>query len=137
VKLFQIEEPDGSPLEAEGPGAAVGIHLADQASVAHSLGGNPEILGRAEGSLPKETLLALRSAAEKLLARPVTHAVIAAAGLDDELRAVIAEAGDAAGLVVLRIMAAAEAVEHAPDPAAADGAVLGAAIVAEDLAAPA
>ena len=29
MKLFQIEEPDGSPLDAgDGPGAAVGIDIA-------------------------------------------------------------------------------------------------------------
>ena len=27
MKLFQIEEPDGSPLDADGPGAAIGIDV--------------------------------------------------------------------------------------------------------------
>jgi hypothetical protein len=134
LKLFQIEEPEGSPLSAEGPGAAVGIDLADDAAVATAVGGNAEIIGRAEGREPIATLLALRGAAEKTLARPVTHAVIAAAGLDDALRAVLAEAAAAAGLTVLRLVSVAEATEAAPGAALPDGAALGAAILAEDLA---
>ncbi len=102
MKLFQIEEPEGPPLDASGPGAAIGIALgAAGAAVACSVGGNAEILPDADGEdLLQEPdlaalLLALRSRAEKQLARPVTHAVVAATPRDD---AALARAADAAGL---------------------------------------
>src|SRR5260370_8645350 len=88
MKLFQIEEPDGSPLEPEGPGMAVGIELspAKGAAVAVAVGGNAELLAGADGAtrlaLPDlrdaaalgALMLALRERAEKALARPATHA---------------------------------------------------------------
>jgi Hsp70 protein len=134
VKLFQIEEPDGTPLETDGVGAAVGIHLAADAAVAIAVGGNAEILARAAGGEPVATLLALRGDAEKILTRPVTHAVIAAATLDEVARRALGEAAEAAGLTVLRLLTAAEASAGAPSPAHPDSAALGAAILAEDLA---
>jgi hypothetical protein len=134
VKLFQIEEPEGTPLEADGIGAAVGIHLGVDAAVAIAVGGNAEILARIEPRQPKETLLELRSAAEKILARPVTHAVIAAAGLDDAARRLLDDAAGAAGLTLLSLTGAADAAGKAPDPALPDAPALGAAILAEDLA---
>ena len=112
MKLFQIEEPEGPPLDASGPGAAIGIALgAAGAAVACAVGGNAEILPDADGEdLLQEPdlaalLLALRSRAEKQLARPVTHAVIAATPRDD---AALARAADAAGLVLLSVCDAAE-----------------------------
>jgi len=134
VKLFQIEEPEGAALEADGIGLSVGIHLAGDAAVAIAVGGNAEILGRTERRQPKETLLELRSAAEKILARPVTHAVIAAAGLDDDLRRLLDDAAGAAGLTLLSLTTSADAARKAPDPGLPDAAALGAAILAEDLA---
>ena len=134
MKLFQIEEPEGSPLESDGVGLSVGIHLAGDAAVAIAVGGNAEILGRAEKRAPKETLLELRGLAEKILARPVTHAVIAAAGLDDAARGALADAAGAAGLTLLGLVNATDAARKAPDPALPDAPALGAAILAEDLA---
>ena len=52
MKLFQIEEPDGSPTDAaEGSGAAVGIDIAPGGigRVAIAVGGNGEILPDADG----------------------------------------------------------------------------------------
>jgi len=79
MKLFQVEEPDGSPLDAEGPGAAVGIHVAArEGAVAVAVGGNAEILPGADGSSRlagegslEALFLALRARAEKNRARPV------------------------------------------------------------------
>ena len=97
--LFQIEEPDGSPLgEPEGAGVAIGVDLAGpRAMVAVAVGGNAEILPAPDGLPGPETsalrgaggefdppavaaaLQALRGRAERALGRPVTHAVIAVA----------------------------------------------------------
>ncbi|HXP29976.1 MAG TPA: hypothetical protein VN832_02720, partial [Stellaceae bacterium] len=105
MKLFQIEEPEGEPLSAEGPGAAVGIDLAaESGAVAVALGGNAEILPGVDGErrLARDgdgdaaLLLGLRGRAEKQLQRPVTHAVIAADAPDDEARRVIEAAARAA-----------------------------------------
>ncbi len=93
MKLFQIEEPDGTPLQSDGPGAAVGIELsaASGAAVAVAVGGNAELLPGADGATRLQAaaledeaavaalLLRLRERAEKALARPVTHAVVALA----------------------------------------------------------
>ena len=50
VKLFQIEEPDGSPPDPDAPGVAVGIHLGGaHAEVAVAVGGNAELLTDREG----------------------------------------------------------------------------------------
>jgi hypothetical protein len=141
MKLFQIEEPDGSPLDAgDGPGAAVGIDIAAGGigRVAISLGGNAEILPGADGerslvaAATKDLLLGLRGRAEKQLAQPVTHAVIA---VDAGEGAGIEDAAAAAGLVVLRVVERASAAALAKGTAPAEAAVLGAAIAAEDAAA--
>lgn len=141
MKLFQIEEPEGGPLSAEGPGAAVGIDLAaGSAAIAIALGGNAEILPGTDGARRLETagqgldavLLALRARAEKQLARPVTHAVIATD--DGRVDAVLTAAVAAASLTVLRVVRRREA---AGSDATADAAALGAARMAEELAPPA
>jgi hypothetical protein len=150
MKLFQIEEPDGSPLESDGPGAAVGIELsaAAGAAVAVAVGGNAELLPGADGAgrlaaagLEDEQavaalLLALRERAEKALARPVTHAVVALASPGERAREATGAAAAAAGLVLLRLVGSSEAAARAPGARPADAAVLGAAIQAEDDAAP-
>jgi len=137
MKLFQIEEPEGAPLSADGPGAAVGIDLAAlSAAVAIALGGNAEILPGADGERRLATdgqalevvLLALRARAEKQLARPVTHAVIATP--DGRDGAALAAAAKAAGLTVLRVVTQRAA---AGGDRGADAAALGAARIAEDL----
>ncbi|HVH74836.1 MAG TPA: hypothetical protein VM755_07955 [Stellaceae bacterium] len=136
MKLFQIEEPDGTPVDPETPGAAVGIDLrGTEAAVAVSVGGNAEILADRDGfelSLgvpPPEAAAAewellfegARLRAERALSRPVTHAAIAlAAAPDAALREKIERAAEAAGLSLLRLAAGMTAGE--------------AAILAEDLA---
>ena len=156
MKLFQIEEPEGGLSTAEGPGASVGIDLAPGGStVAVSLGGNPEILPDSEGARRLDPqgvfgpggaidaknlaahLLALRARAEKQLARPVTHAVIAAPGLDAEAHATIVKAAAAAGIELLALYTSDEAISFAKGMVTADAAALGAAIRAEDEAPPA
>jgi molecular chaperone DnaK (HSP70) len=144
MKLFQIEEPDGTPLEADGPGAAVGIDVAAGGigRVAVAVGGNAEILPdgdgarslAAPGAVAAELFLALRSRAEKQLARPVTHAVIAADGSD---RAAVESAAKEAGIAILRLMTRGEAAALATGAAPDEAAALGAAMAAEDLAPPA
>jgi hypothetical protein len=139
MKLFQLEEPEGTPLSAEGPGASVGIEIAaDWATVAVSLGGNAEILptangarriARAKGQGLVELLLALRVRGEKQLARPVTHVVIATdSGKADS---VLENAVEEAGLSILRLVKRSEAASRG---AGEDAAALGAAKLAEDLA---
>ncbi len=137
MKLFQIEEPEGAPLSADGPGAAVGIDLAAaSAAVAIALGGNAEILPGADGDRRLTTngraldavLLALRERAEKQLARPVTHAVVATP--DGRGSAALETAAKAAGFTVLRVVTQRAA---AGDDSGADAAALGAARMAEDL----
>ena len=149
--LFQIEEPDGTPIdEPEGPGAAVGIDLAGS-RVAIAIGGNAEILAARDGAEGPETnglrdasgpfrlqptsaaLLALRGRAERALSRPVTHAVIAIADpLDPAVRQSLAAAAMACELTVTRILTAKEAAALAPGAAPAVAAAHGAAIAAED-----
>jgi Hsp70 protein len=150
MKLFQIEEPEGPSPPSDGSGAAVGIELSPMgAAVAIAVGGNAEILRGADGAPRLSTegirshdggwdraalgrlLLALRERAEKAVARPVTHAVIAVAAPDEASRAVLTAASTEAGVGVLRIIdavAAAALARHAT----ADAAVLGAALQAED-----
>jgi Hsp70 protein len=138
MKLFQIEEPDGSPTDAaEGPGAAVGIDIAPGGvgRVAIAVGGNGEILPDADGERTlragdvTDLLLGLRSRAEKQLARPVTHAVIAADGAE---RAGLDTAAAEAGLTMLRVLDRRVAAALATGAAAEEAAVLGAAVAAED-----
>jgi hypothetical protein len=142
LKLFQIEEPDGAPVDPTVRGAAVGIVVGSATlDVAFSVGGNAVILMDREGfeqvlptpepSSEKETWQAVfegaRMRAERALARPVTHAVIALArppdsGVAQRLR----EGAAAAGLEVLHLAAASE-LPAGPAPA------LAAAMLAEDL----
>jgi len=134
MKLFQIEEPDGSPAAAaDGAGMAVGIGLSVQngASVAVSVGGNAELLPAREGAAkiqvkpdPHEdqlvmTLRALREQAEKALSQPVTHAVIALDGMKLS-HTLLVRAAALADLALLDVR---------------DGTALDAAIEAEDIAA--
>jgi hypothetical protein len=133
-KLFQIEEPDGSPLDPSGPGAAVGIAIAKsgrtlQGAVAIAVGGNAEILPGSDGervlasSDLAELLLGLRSRAEKQLARPVTHAVVMVPPIEE---GPIAVATETAGLALL------DTVDPGTKPV--EAAALEAAALAEDLA---
>jgi coenzyme F420-reducing hydrogenase alpha subunit len=128
LKLFQIEEPDGASEAADGLGMAVGIELSRHgASLAAAIGGNAEWLiapepggimaAPAEPALT-ELLRGLRAAAEKALARPVTHAVIRVDGIE------------IADIVLLR---AAAAADIALLGIRRDGSALDAAIEAEDL----
>jgi hypothetical protein len=141
VKLFQIEEPDGSPADPDLPGAAIGIDAGSaRAEVAVAVGGNAAALADREGfpldlTVPAgftdaagwHTLLeGARIRAERALARPVTHAVLALAVMPDAAAAaLLGAAAEAAGIVLLRLVAASPR----------DGA-LAAAVLAEDLAPP-
>jgi hypothetical protein len=142
VKLFQIEEPDGSPTDPDAAGAAIGIDLCGtEAEVAIAVGGNAAVLTDREGfalDLPvpgpdapldqwRTLLEGARLRAERALARPVTHAVVVAAAADAALAARLTAASEAAGLTLLRILGRTQI-----DPPS----VLAAAILAEDLAPP-
>ncbi len=143
MKLFQIEEPDGSPADPSASGAAIGIDASGaQVEVAISVGGNALILADREGferALPvpaimagktewQEVLEAARTRAERALARPVTHAVIVLArAADADSAERWREVGEQAGLGVLRLTINRE-LSAAVAPA------LAAAILAEDLA---
>ncbi|HEU0216956.1 MAG TPA: hypothetical protein VFQ90_09860 [Stellaceae bacterium] len=121
MKLFQIEEPDGSPADPEAPGAAIGIDAGGElAEVAFSVGGNAMILGDREGferpllvpgpEAPLANWQTLfegaKLRAERALARPVTHAVLVfAAPLDPALAAELLQASEAAGIELLRLVA--------------------------------
>jgi len=139
MKLFQIEEPEGAPVDADAPGVAVGIDIAPGGvgRIAIAVGGNAEILPDADGNRaltlapPRELLLALRSRAEKQLARPVTHAVIAS---DNSEAASAQEAAGAAGITVLGLIPRGDAATLARGAAVDEAPVLGAAMRAEDLA---
>jgi hypothetical protein len=138
-KLFQIEEPDGSPLDPSGPGAAVGIGIQKagrsrpghslEGAVAIAVGGNAEILPGSDGERVlasndlAELLLGLRSRAEKQLAQPVTHAVVMLPPIEE---GPIVVAAEAAGLAVL------DTVDPGTKPV--EAAALEAAVLAEDLA---
>ena len=143
MKLFQIEEPDGSPADPDAPGAAIGIDAGgDLAEVAFAVGGNALTLTDREGyehALPvpgpdapladwQALFEGARLRAERALARPVTHAVLVfAASLDPALAAELIRASDAAGIELLRILATHE-LEPGMTPVEA------AAILAEDMA---
>jgi hypothetical protein len=145
MKLFQIEEPDGSPADPDAPGAAIGIDAGgDLAEVAFAVGGNALILTDREGyehALPvpgpdapladwQALFEGARLRAERALARPVTHAVLVfAAALDPALAAELIRASEAAGIELLRILTTHE-LEAGMPPAEA------AAILAEDMAPP-
>jgi hypothetical protein len=130
IKLFQIEEPDGSQDAADGFGMAVGIELSRTrgVSVAASVGGNAQLViapdGTGIGRALSETELSqmfrdLRSLTEKAMAQPVTHAVIRLDGFE------------LADGVLLR---AAAAAEIALLGVRQEGSSLDAAIEAEDIA---
>jgi hypothetical protein len=120
VKLFQIEEPDGSPSDPDLPGAAIGIDAGGAAAVvATAVGGNAVVLDDREGfalnlALPAPSAATeawqslfegARLRAERALARPVTHAVVALpAGGAAEARERLRRAAEAAGLAVLRLV---------------------------------
>ena len=143
VKLFQIEEPDGSPVDPNAPGVAIGIDISGaDAEVAVAVGGNALVLVDREGfaldlPVPAPTAPAerwqhlfegARLRAERVLAQPVTHAVLAVAAAPDAgFAAQLSTASAAAGLTLLRIVAR-------DTIGAAGAAVLEAAILAEDLA---
>ena len=129
MKLFQIEEPEGKPLDETASGAAVGMAVRKGAgAVAIAVGGNAEILPDAGGArLLEESdlaalLLGLRARAEKQLARPVTHAVVAIPAIE---AAPVTLAAQQAGLQVLDLVdCGTDTIAHA---------ALEAAIRAEDL----
>ena len=138
MKLFQIEEPDGSPIDLDMPGVAVGIDLSGaMVEIAVAVGGNAMILLDREGfelSLPVPTsadgdweraLAGARLRAERALARPVTHAavVLGAVVVEHPVR----QAAEAAGLTLLRLVRADELPTGEPLACAA-------AAIAEDLA---
>jgi hypothetical protein len=143
VKLFQIEEPDGSPPDPDAPGVAIGIDLTGAcAEVAVAIGGNAAILTDREGfaidlAVPgleasgedwQRLFEGARLRAERALAQPATHAVLA---LANAASAIVAErldrATEAAGLVLLDVM-----TPEVTDPAQPRACT--AAIRAEDLA---
>jgi hypothetical protein len=142
VKLFQIEEPDGSPVDPDAPGVAVGIDIGGpQVEVAVAVGGNAVVLEDREGfalelSIPspaaspedwQRLFEGARLRAERNLAQPVTHAVlIAASAPDAAFAALLTTAAAAAGLTLLQIVAR--------DSVASGPAAQGAAVLAEDLA---
>jgi hypothetical protein len=143
MKLFQIEEPDGSPVDPDAPGIAVGVDLSGaQAQTAVAVGGNAVMLEDREGLALDLTVPAddadprqwaqlfegVRLRAERALAQPVTHAVLVVAQAPEPaLAATIITAGEAAGLSLLRFMARGEI-------AGGDAPAMHAAAVAEDMA---
>ena len=145
VKLFQIEEPDGSPSDPDAPGVAVGIYVGGaEAEVAVAVGGNAMMLRDREGferGLPTpplndppeawQTLFeGARLRAERALAQPVTHAVLAVpSNLQPEAVDRLLQAAQAAGLDVLRVVGR-------DDIPAGETPALAAAVLAEDLAPP-
>jgi len=140
MKLFQIEEPDGLPVDPAAPGASIGIDASGQVTeVAFSIGGNAVMLRDRDGF---ERVLAVpepdgdwqglfegaRLRAERTLARPVTHAVVVLATEPDaSLVAKLLHAAEAAGLTVLHFTTADEVLSE--EPAAETAATL-----AEDIA---
>jgi hypothetical protein len=145
VKLFQIEEPDGSPSDPDAPGMAVGLYVGGaQAEVAVAVGGNPTMLYDREGfesDLPTPPLNdppeawqhlfeGARLRAERALAQPVTHAVLAVpSNLQPEAVELLVGAAQAAGLTVLRVIGR----DEIP---AGEAPALAASVLAEDLAPP-
>jgi hypothetical protein len=143
VKVFQIEEPDGSPSDPDGPGAAIGIDASGtRVEVAFAVGGNAVILADREGfgrDLPvpgpeaplgdwQALFEGARLRAERALGRPVTHAVLVfPATLDPVLAAELLHAGEGAQIELLRIVTPGDLAADEPPAAAA-------AILAEDMA---
>lgn len=140
MKLFQIEEPDGSPSDPDAPGAAIGIDASGKlAQVAFAVGGNVVILADREGferDLPvpgpegdwQALFEGAKLRAERSLGRPATHAVMALTAAPDRvLAARLIAASEAAGVELMRTVAVSEL---RPGDAAAEAA----AIMAEDIA---
>ena len=143
MKVFQIEEPDGSPGDPDAPGVAIGIAIGGaQAEVAVAVGGNAVALDDREdfaldlpvppAAAPAEEWQHLfegaRLRAERALGQPVTHAVLALVSAPDpSLAARLLAASEAAGLALLRLIAR-------DDIGAAEPPALAAARLAEDLA---
>jgi len=130
MDLIQIEEPSSAPDGADGVGLAVGIELSATggATVAAAMGGNAELVVKPHGAatnagIAEKELAALfgdlRALAEKALAQPVSHAVVA-------LNGVSVPHG-----IVLR---AAAAADIAPLGIRDGGTALDAAVEAEDIA---
>ena len=142
MKLFQIEEPDGSPVDSDAPGVAIGIDLTGRrAEVALAVGGNAVVLTDREGfeqelpvpiaAAPEPEWQALfesaRLRAERTLAQPVTHAVIVlGAAAEPALVEKIRQAAEAAGVTVLDLLSLKALGQQPP--------ALAAAILAEELA---
>lgn len=145
MKLFQIEEPDGSPTDPDAPGAAIGIDATGKlAEVAMAIGGNAVVLADREGferDLPVPPLDAASEAwqalfegarmrAERALGRPVTHAVLAVASEPDAATpARLAQAAASGGLELLLVVK-----RDNFSLTAAGRASIGAATLAEDMA---
>lgn len=143
MRLFQIEEPEGGPVDPSAPGAAIGIDAAAaEAQVAFSVGGNAVVLADREGferALPvpaaaaakaewRELLEAAKVRAERSLARPVTHALLVLAEAPaGNVVSKLHEAAGEAGLGLQRIVCRSEL------PAGSEP-LLAAAVLAEDLA---
>lgn len=120
MKLFQIEEPDGSPSDPDAPGAAIGIDATGaQGEVAFAVGGNAVALEDRDGfgiELPVPTAGAsteywrafferARLRAERSLGRPVTHAVLVlGAAVEPVTSERITAAAEAAGLALLDLL---------------------------------
>ena len=124
MKLFQIEEPDGSPSDPDAPGAAIGIggnavRLEDREGFALEL---PVPPADAPAGDWRSFFEAARLRAERALGRPVTHAVVATAAAN---AARLAGAAEAAGITLLHVMGR----EGRGQPP-----VFAAAVMAEDLA---
>lgn len=148
MKLFQIEEPDGAPIDPDVPGIAIGLDIGGaEAAVAVAVGGNAVVLEDRDGFVvdltvpppeaPDDAWRRLferaRLRAERALAQPVTHAVIVIAAASPQRSdfAVRLLAGcEAAGLATLRILTRDEIGGGAAVPA------LAAATLAEDMAPP-
>jgi len=144
MKLFQIEEPDGSPVDPAMPGIAIGIGIGGQAAeVAVAVGGNAVVLADREGfaldlAVPAESASAdnwqrlfegARLRAERMLGQPVTHTVLALANPPEPgFAARLMTACEAAGLVLLQMTAPSETRSEG------ESSVLAAAILAEELA---
>ena len=143
MKLFQIEEPDGSPVDPNAAGMAIGIFIGGMnAEVAVAVGGNAAMLRDREGfeaelpvpplNDPPEVWQTLfegaRLRAERALGRPVTQAVLALpSNLQSAGVELLVGAAQAAGLNVLRVLGR-------DDIPAGEAPALAAAVLAEDLA---
>jgi hypothetical protein len=143
VKLFQIEEPDGMSADPDLPGVAIGIDIGRPAAeVAVAVGGNAAVLHDRDGfahdlAVPPPGAAApvwqvlfegARLRAERALAQPATHAVVAVgAAPDRDVAERLFAAGAAAGLTILRLIGRDEIAAGEP-PA------LAAAVLAEELA---